>query len=104
MMGDINTVTVLEMAHRKQLLNAGAHMPLLLPRGTEFGDVYIDDLVLLSMLYTALSWTMREGESTKHVPSARDAHRLIKDHRQLQVGVLGRRAGWDQRNPRLPTE
>ena len=45
------------MAHRRQLTNAGAlrsDSPLLpgrpLPQGNEFGDVYVDDLVLFSIL------------------------------------------------------
>ena len=58
MMGDTNAVAVLEMAHRRQLINAGVlrSETLLLPErplpdGPEFGDVYIDDLVLFSMLH-----------------------------------------------------
>ena len=57
MMFDTNAVTVLEVAHRRQLVNAGVlrtdslllpERPL--PQGAEFGDVYIDDLVLFSIL------------------------------------------------------
>ena len=58
MMGDTNAVTVLELAHRRQLINANVLSPetLLLPErplpdGPDFGDVYIDDLVLFSMLH-----------------------------------------------------
>ena len=58
MMGDTNAVAVLEMAHRRQLINAGVLRSgsLLLPErplpdGPEFGDVYIDDLVLFSILH-----------------------------------------------------
>ena len=58
MMGDTNAVAVLEMAHRRQLINAGAlrSETLLLPErplpdGPDFGDVYIDDLVLFSILH-----------------------------------------------------
>ena len=58
MMGDTNAISVLEMAHRRQLINAGVlrteslllpERPL--PQGTEFGDVFIDDLVLFSILH-----------------------------------------------------
>ena len=58
MMGDANAVTVLEMAHRRQLINAGVLRTdsLLLPErplpyGNEFGDENIDDLVLFSILH-----------------------------------------------------
>ena len=53
MMGDTNAVTVLEMAHRRQLINAGVLRTgsLLLPerplkQGLEFGDAFFGDLVL----------------------------------------------------------
>ena len=56
-MGHTNAVSVLEMAHRRQLINAGVlrtHSLLLperpLPHGNEFGDVFFDDLVLSSIL------------------------------------------------------
>ena len=58
MTGDTNAVTVVEMAHRRQLVNAGVlrtdslllpERPL--PQGPEFGDVHIDDLVLFSILH-----------------------------------------------------
>ena len=58
MMDDTNAVTVLEMAHRRQLINAGVlrtdslllpERPL--PQGNEFGDVFVDDLVLFSILH-----------------------------------------------------
>ena len=57
MMGDTNVVSVLAMAHECQHINAGVlrtdslllpERPL--PQGNEFGDVYIDDLVLFSIL------------------------------------------------------
>ena len=57
-MGDTNAVSVLEMAHRRQLVNAGVLRTdslLLLerppPQAPEFGDLYIDDLVLFSILH-----------------------------------------------------
>ena len=57
-MGDTNAVIVLELAHRRQLVNANVLTPetLLLPErpppeGPEFGDVHIDDLVLFSILH-----------------------------------------------------
>ena len=58
MMGDTNAVSVLEMADKRQLINAGVlrtdtlllpERPL--PQSNEFGDVYIDDLVLFSILH-----------------------------------------------------
>ena len=58
MMGDTNAIAVLELAHRRQLISAGVLSPeasLLpgrpLPDGPEFGDVYIDDLVLFLVLH-----------------------------------------------------
>ena len=58
MMGDTNAVSVLEMAHGRQFINAGVlHTDSLqsperpLPQGNEFGDEYIDDLVLFSILH-----------------------------------------------------
>ena len=57
MMGDTNAVSVLDLAHRRQLINAGVLLTdsLLLPErplpeGNEFGDVKIDDLVLFSIV------------------------------------------------------
>ena len=50
MMGDTNAVSVLEMAHRRQLVNAGVlrtNSLLLLER------VYFDDLVLFSILHSS---------------------------------------------------
>ena len=56
MMGDTNAVSVLEMAHRRQLVNAGVHrfdsLLLLerpLPQGAEFWHVCIDELMLLNL-------------------------------------------------------
>ena len=57
MMGDTSGVTVLELAHRRQLSNAAVLSPETLflferplPDGPDFRDVYINDLVLFSML------------------------------------------------------
>ena len=56
MMGDTNAVSVQEMAHRHQPTNAVRTESLLLlerplPQSNEFGDVYIDDMVLFSILH-----------------------------------------------------
>ena len=58
MVGDADAVTVLEMAHRRQLISAGAlHvdslllLERLLPRGADIGDVCKGDLVLFSVLH-----------------------------------------------------
>ena len=57
-LGDTNAVSVLENAQRRQLINAGVlrtdslllpERPL--PQENEFGDVYIDDLVLFTILH-----------------------------------------------------
>ena len=69
MMGDTNAVCVLEMAHKRQLINAGVlrtdslllpERPL--PKEAEFEDAYIDDLVLFSILPETSS-------SIVHVPN-----------------------------------
>ena len=78
MMGDTNAVTVLELAHRRQLINANVLSPetLLLPErplpdGPEFGDVYIDDLVLFSM------WHMSRLHHLRNCPRAARAEQNV---------------------------
>ena len=85
MMGDTNAVSVLEMAHRRQLINAGAlrtHSLLLpersLPQGNEFGDVNIDDLILFSILHFS------RLTDFKHCPRAACARGM---HAQLAMST-----------------
>ena len=68
MMGDTNAVTVLEMAHRRQLINAGVlrtdslllpERPL--PQRPECGDVFINDLVLFSILHFSRLDELKHG-------------------------------------------
>ena len=84
-MGDTNAVTVLELAHRRQLINANVLSPetLLLPErplpdGPEFGDVYIDDLVLFSMLHMS---------RLHHLQSCPRAARAERMYRQLAMPI-----------------
>ena len=72
MVGDTNAVTVLELAHRRQLINANVlSLETLLPRerplpeGPEFGDVYIDDLSLFSILHMSRLHELRNCPRAK---------------------------------------
>ena len=85
MMVDTNAVTVLELAHRRQLINANVLSPetLLLPErplpdGPEFGDVYIDDLVLFSMLHMS---------KLHHLQSCPRSVRAERMYRQLAMPI-----------------
>ena len=85
MIGDTNAITVLELAHRRQLINANVLSPetLLLPErplpdGPEFGDVYIDDLVLFSMLH------MSRLHHLRNCPRAARAKRICIVNWQCQ--------------------
>ena len=71
-MGDANAVTLLEVAHRRQLINANvltAETLLLperpLPEGAEFGEVYIDDLVPFSIMHTSRLHQLRNCPRAK---------------------------------------
>ena len=72
MMGDTNTVTVLELAHKRQLINANVLTAesLLLPErpppeGPESGDVHVDDLVLFSILHMSRLHELRDCPRAK---------------------------------------
>ena len=84
-MGDTNAVTVLELAHRCQPIGANVLSPetLLLPErplpdGPDFGDVYIDDLVLFYMLH------MSRLHDLQNCPRAARAERM---YRQLAMPI-----------------
>ena len=94
MMGDTNAVAVLELAHRRQLINAGVlrtetlllpERPL--PQGPEFGDVYIDDLVLFSILHFSrldeLVQCPRAARAQGMYKQLRHAHRPVQGGSQF---------------------
>ena len=69
MLDDTNAVTVMELAHRRQLISANVLTPetlLLLPEGLEFGDVYNDDLVLFSILRVSCLHELGNCPRAKH--------------------------------------
>ena len=95
MLGDTSAVTVLELAHRRQLINASvlSFETLLLPErplpdGSEFGEVYIDDLVLFSILH------MSRLHELRSCPRAARANRV---YRQLTMPTSS-----DKRERRKP--
>ena len=60
MMGDLNAVYALQLAHRRQLICAGSLHPetMLLgsqrfPRAAVIGDVYLDDLAVFILIATS---------------------------------------------------
>ena len=95
-MGDTNAVSVLEMAHRWQLINAGVlrtdtlllpERPL--PQGAEFGDVYIFDLVLFSILHFS---RLNETQRWPRAACARDMNEQLAMPTARSKGDAGFRA------------
>ena len=68
-MGDTNAVTVLELAHHRDV----AHPRKTATRGPEFGDVYSDDSVLFSILH------MSHLHELRNCPQAKRAEQMYSD-------------------------
>ena len=95
-MGDTNAVSVLETAHRRQLINVGVlradsllspEHPL--PQGREFGDVKIDDLVLFSILHFS---RMNELALCPRAARARDTYGQLSMPTAVSKGAAAFRA------------
>ena len=113
-MGDVNAVYPLECAHRRQLLAARAlNERSLLIRGLHFprpktiGDVYIDDLVILSVLQFS---DVHVDSSPNEVQRADASYNFLqmstnagKSGSTLAGEFLGGRRDWRCRHDRVPS-
>ena len=111
-MGDVSAIDTLECAHRRQLLAARAlNERSLLIRGLTFpctktsGDVYIDDLVILSVLQLSV---VHVGSSPIEMQRAdaffdfSDAYKCGQVRQHALGRAFGRAPGWRLRDTRTP--